>query len=153
MITKPETTMNSQVILNTLFDLKRQQVALAYLNPATEKFVDKAYAYAISNKVYPFLHDPEDHFFDDFYAIKREFVEDILIYADDLFLKDKYLTFYEYESIFGHDKRCELLFVFRYAFLCRNRFNDKFYETLISEAPSEASLLSGTFNKDEITLF
>lgn len=128
--------MNSQEVLNALFDLKRQEAVLAYLNPATKPFVDVAYVYALSNSIYPFFHEDVCPF-ETCYETRREFVDKVIKHADEHFLSKKYLTFYNYEDEFGSEERIRLADIFRYTFLCGGKFNDEFYERLVSYSPSQ----------------
>lgn len=52
--------MNShEMTVSAIFELKRQELVLAKLNPATKAFVDDAYVYAITHRLCPVFHESD----------------------------------------------------------------------------------------------
>jgi hypothetical protein len=78
--------MNSNdMTIRAIFELKRQELILAKLNPATRKFVDDAYAYAIRHRLCPVAHESngETDPFESCYSTSRKFALKVLNYADE----------------------------------------------------------------------
>ncbi len=147
--------MNSQdMTIKAIFELKRQELILAKLNPATQKFVDDAYVYAIRHRLCPVFHDSDGDIdpFESCYSISRKFALEVLDYADQRWMSKNNLTFYNLEEKFGHDSRVDLLVILRYAFLA-HRFDQGFFSDLISECPSEVSRINTPLGQEEIYLF
>lgn len=147
--------MNSHdMTIRAIFGLKRQELVLAKLNPATKEFVDDAYVYAIRHRLCPVFHDSDGDIdpFESCYSTSRKFALEVLDYANQQWMSKNKLTFYTLEQKFRHDSRVDLLVILRYAFLA-HRFEQGFFSDLISECPSEASRINTPLGQEELYLF
>lgn len=138
--------MSSSDIIKCIYETKREQLLLAWKNPATRKFIDEAYVYAYYVRMPPYGHNDyeENDPFECAYQFSADFAQDVLKYVDDLWVADrnKTPTFYDLEGKFGgKSKRIELLSILRYARL-QGQFGDDFYKKLLSDAPIEANSIS-----------
>jgi hypothetical protein len=142
-VSEANMTVTNNTILKALYETKRQQLIIAWNTPAVEK-IENAYVYAYERRICPIFHidQDEDDPFVDVYKIPRNFVEEVIEYADSLWIgvnKDlSQLTFYKMENKFkGKGNRSDLIAVFRYAFLNHN-FDEEFFKALRSDCPTEA---------------
>lgn len=140
--------------VSAIFELKRQELILARLNPATKEFVDDAYVYAIMHRLCPIFHESDGNTdpFESCYSPSRKVAHNIVEYANQQWLSKNNLTFYNLEKKFGHNSRVDLLVVLRYAFLA-HRFDQGFFSDLTSECPSEASRINTPLGQEEVYLF
>jgi len=147
--------MDKQLI--AIYELKRQAFLLGYIQNR-EHFSD-ALAFAYYHRVAPIFHEAimketyaEDPF-DDVYAVKKEFVSDVLKYVDEQSLAGNLqaIEFYKLEDRFGGYKtnRIELIRALEYARIDR-RFDEKVWAAIESNAPAEANSLEATFSPSEI---
>ena len=147
--------MNSHdMSIKAIFELKRQELVLAKLNPETKEFVDDAYVYAIRHRLCPVFHDSDGDIdpFEICYSTSREFALEVLDYADQQWMSKNKLTFYTLEQKFGHNSRVDLLIILRYAFLA-HRFDQEFFNDLISECPSEAGRINTPLKQEALALY
>lgn len=147
--------MNNQLV--ALYELKRQTFLVGYIQ-APDRFND-ALAFAYYHRIAPILHeavarevydlDP----FADVYAVKGDFVREVLHYVDDRARAEDFtaLEFYNLEEHFGGYKtnRIELIHTLEYIRIDR-RFDDKVWSAIERNAPMEASRLDATFSPDEV---
>ncbi|MFT4079140.1 hypothetical protein [Rhodomicrobium sp.] len=148
--------MDKQLV--ALYELKRQSFLIGYIqNP--ENFSD-ALAFAYFYRVAPVLHENvereiyEADPFEDVYAVKTCFVEEVLKYIDkcwrDARLSD--IEFYKLEEKFGGYKtnRIELLHILEYLRIA-GRFDTEVWSAIESNAPAEANSIGSTFSPGEVT--
>lgn len=140
--------------IRAIFELKRQELVLAKLNPATKEFVDDAYTYAIRHRLCPVFHKSDGNTdpFESCYSTSRELALEVLDYADQRWMSKNKLTFYNLEEKFGHDSRVDLLVILRYAFLA-HRFDQGFFSDLMSECLSEAGRINTPLKQEALYLF
>ena len=151
--------MSDSVFMDILFAQQRERVI--FMKSMSESIYHDAYAYAWANGVHPALHasdystaDRIHEFFSEHFLISKEFVDEVLIYMDDLSLKGKPPTFYELEESFGG--RCErtsLVKICRYIYL-NNTFDKSTFDALLEEGkhPSEAANIASRFTIDELKM-
>ena len=131
--------------IKAVYETKREQLMLGWLNPNTREYIDDAYAYAYSQRMFPFFHEEEKHETDPFadvYDIKRNFIDEVTEYLDEFDRMDESnperqnLNFASMEDKFGgyRNKRVELIVVLRYCFLS-DRFMPTLYETILKNSP------------------
>lgn len=149
--------MYSQLI--ALYELKRQSFLVGYIqNP--DHFSD-ALAYAYYHRIAPVFHediaretyaaDP----FEEVYAVKSDFINDVLKYVDDRWRDDdlKAVAFAELEIKFGgyRTNRIELIRTLGYARIDgRHRFDDKLWAAIENRAPCEASSIDAMFSPKDV---
>lgn len=108
----------------------------------------KAFLFAIKNDIYPYsiskpeiTNEEEIDLYENFFVIKKDFVSKVLSKADELYTKHRNISFYEYEDLFGRDKRDDLILIFRCVFLSGKFRNWNFKNILIDHDhnPDEAN--------------
>ncbi|MGR3366047.1 MAG: hypothetical protein ACU0CC_14675 [Sagittula sp.] len=143
--------------IKALYEIKRQTFLQGYIaNP--DRF-DDALAFAHMHRLAPIFHEVsvrEEHGEDPFaeaYWIDAEFAGSVTSHLDKLWKAENYedMAFYKLEDKFGgyHNKRMELVFVLEYTRIS-GRFNDKTFEAIEADAPSEANNLDSTFSPEEV---
>ena len=145
--------------ISALYDLKRQGILLARLNPVTAGAIDDALAHAYNVRICPVQHDryTATEIVDPFkgaYDVEYDFARAVLDFCDKEWLAGRTVTFRALERKFSDragDTRMALVGILRYAFL-RPSFDDKFFQGLQSDAPSEAHGIDATFRLDEISV-
>lgn len=76
-------------ILTGLYEVKREQIILGYLNPATQDKIPASYVYAYESRMCPIFEiKEEDDAFGDVYKTKRELVDKVTTYLDEKWRKD-----------------------------------------------------------------
>lgn len=143
--------------IEALYEIKRQSFLIGFVsNP--ERF-DSALAYAYENRMSPVFHegimreaygqDP----FENAYCIKSDFVNGVLKYIDECWLKKDFdkLQFNKIENMFGGYKtnRMEIIHVIEYARISR-RFDEETYKAIEADAPIEASPIASTFSVADV---
>jgi len=143
--------------LTALYEIKRQSFLLGYVqNP--DRFSD-ALAFAYYHRMAPVFHediaretyggDP----FEDIYAVKRDFILEVLKYVDERALDHDYeaIQFSKLEDKFGGYKtnRMQLIYALEYARIDR-RFDEKVWAAIESNAPMEANPLDATFLPQDV---
>lgn len=143
--------------LNALYHLHRYQIVLNAKNRDGQYQFPANFLYAVANGVFPFFQQgwagEEDPYLE-CYDVKKEFIEDVLTYMDDLWLKKEPIpTFYELEKKYGREHRHDLIAIFRYSYL-HDGFDAAFYASLLkpTEHPTEASLLCRDFSESDLLL-
>lgn len=146
--------MDNELI--ALYELKRQGFLIGYVqNP--DRFSDSL-AFAYYNRLAPIFHENiaretygEDPFAD-VYAVKGDFISEVLNYVDerDLAGDHQALEFYKLEDKFGgRSNRIELIHVLEYARI-DGRFNKQVWDAVLSNAPAEANNLDDTFSPNNV---
>ncbi|MEQ9608782.1 MAG: hypothetical protein RLN99_14055 [Kiloniellaceae bacterium] len=126
---------------------------LGYIqNP--DRFSD-ALAFAYFHRVAPVFHEViayetyDSDPFDEVYAVKRDFINEVLKYIDECDHAGDYdaLGFYKLEDKFGGYKtnRMELLYALEYIRI-DGRFGDEVWKAIESNAPAEANSIEATFS-------
>lgn len=141
---------NNQAVLKALFSIKRDQILLAKLNPATEEFYSSTLAYAVDHSIYPYLdlHDWEAEFsvtekelspFHDAFEIPAATVYEIF----QLIAKGESLTFGELERSYREGDRhwpggylaSGIACVCRYIYMSSLEGSVPFWKTFLEDAP------------------
>lgn len=147
--------MDNQLI--ALYEIKRQGFLLGYIqNP--DRFGD-ALAFAYYHRIAPVLHEDiaretyDGDPFEDIYAVKRDFILEVLKYIDERDLAGDHdaLGFYKLEEQFGGYKtnRMELIHALEYIRI-EGRFDDKVWAAIESNAPAEANSLEAKFSPQDV---
>ena len=140
-----------------LYETKRQNLLTSFIqNP--DRF-SKSLAYAYEKRLEPIFNEQiqretnEADPFADVYAVKGDFIEELLKHIDELDLANKHneLGFYTLEDKFGGYKanRMELIAALEYMRI-DGRFNDDVYAAIEADAPVEAKPIAKTFGPDEV---
>jgi hypothetical protein len=91
--------------------------------------------------------------FDEVYAVKREFVNEVIKYVDDRWRAEdlKAIGFYKLEDKFGGYKnnRIELICALEYARI-EGRFDETVWKAIEADAPVEANSLDATFTPKDV---
>lgn len=143
--------MNNELI--ALYEIKRQAFLIGYIeNP--ERYSD-ALAYAYYHRVSPIFHEQSAREtygtdpFEEVYAVKTEFMEEVLDFVDKCDLDKNYsaIEFRSLEDRFGGYKanRIELIFTLEYARI-DGRFDKNVWDAIKINAPLEAHHISATFS-------
>lgn len=146
--------------LIALYEVKRQAFLNSYLQNR-ERFSD-ALAFAYHHRIAPAFHeniareryggDP----FDEVYAVKRDFIEEVTRYVDDCALADDFeaIGFYKLEDKFGGYKanRIELIYALEYARI-DGRFDEKVWKAIEANAPMEANRLRSKFSPEDVEFY
>lgn len=143
--------------LVALYELKRQGFLLGYLEHP-DLFSD-AHVFAVLHRLAPIFHENilrevhgEDPF-DDVYAVKADFITEVLRYVDERWLEKDWdaLGFYNLEDKFGGYKtnRVELIHALEYMRI-DGRFDDAFWKAVEANAPAEANSLDSTFTTADV---
>lgn len=109
--------------------------------------------------IYPIFHDgdysvpdrPHENF-KEYFIVSADFVNQVLVYLDELWLANNSPTFYELESHFGgKDKRSALLGICRYLYL-DGRFDDKLWDALLTQMkhPTEARFITSDIDEADL---
>ena len=115
--------MTDVKLLKAIYETKREQILLAWLNPATREYVDDAYAYAYKTRIFPFFHllKDDENVFAGIYTVEKECIDKVTEYLDTLRtdVEVKSLEFRILEIKFSNDigTRDKLIAIFRYCFL------------------------------------
>lgn len=144
-------------VLIALYETKRQQFLTSFIeNPSR---FSKSLAYAYEHRLDPIFNEAiqrETYGTDPFkevYAVKGKFIEDVLRHIDTLDLAGRHdeLAFYTLEEQFGGYKanRMELIFAIEYMRI-NGRFDDRVYDAIAANAPSEAKPIASTFGPDDV---
>jgi hypothetical protein len=147
--------MDQQLI--ALYELKRQSFLIGYIhNP---QYFSPALAFAYYNRVAPIFHENiarekyESDPFEDVYAVKASFVDEVTKYVDECDLAGNLeaIGFYKLEERFGGYKanRIELLHSLEYARI-DGRFSDAVWKAIEANAPAEANRLDDKFPPSDI---
>ncbi len=146
--------MDSQLV--ALYELKRQNFLIGYIQ-APSRF-SNALAFAHYHRMAPVFNENifRETFTDPFaevYAVKADFINDVLKYIDEQDLAGNHteIEFYKLEDRFGGYKanRMELIFALEYARI-DGRFSAAVWNAIESNAPSEANTLASTFSPDDV---
>ena len=147
--------MDNQLV--ALFELKRQTFLLGYIQSPDK--IDDAHAFAVQNRVAPVFHENisrETHGgdpFADVYAVKEDFIIEVLRYVDKRWLEKDFdaLGFYKLEDKFGGYKanRVELKHALEYIRMT-GRFDSAFWTAVESDAPAEATSLDSEFSPKDV---
>lgn len=138
--------MNNNQLQNSYFNRNHRIINSINQKGLTDYY--QGFLYALDNNIYPFLHVINDESSIDeidsyncFYSIKKDFISKVLKTADELYKQHKSISFYNYEDIFGEEKRNDLIHIFRYARLSKRFMNFNFWNTLIDHKnnPDEAN--------------
>lgn len=144
----------SQTLLKAIFEVQRQNLILAKLNPQTSKHIDDALAFAYHKRLCPTLHTSSaaDDPFNDAWKITRDFVDQVSTYCEEQRRRKEPVGFgTELEGKFSRDQRHTLVDVMRYIFLA-GRFDPPFWKALLRMAPSEARGITHRFELNELLL-
>jgi hypothetical protein len=143
--------------LVALYEIKRQTFLLGFIQHPEK--CNPALAYAYEHRVAPLLHDAiaqEVYGFDPFdeiYAVKRDFLNEVFKYLDERCLAKDYeaVAFYSLENKFGGYKtnRGKLIHLLEYLRIAE-RFDDDFWTAVEANAPAEASPLAKTFTPEDV---
>lgn len=147
--------MDHQLV--ALYEIKRQSFLLGYIqNPGN--FSD-ALAFAYYHRIAPIFHEDiarETHGkdpFDEVYAVKREFISDVLKYVDERWAANdlQAIGFYNLEDKFGGYKanRVELIHALEYARI-DGRFDETVWSAVQGNAPIEANTLAAKFSPNDV---
>ena len=150
--------MSVTPVLKALYQLHRTQILLhAKDNDGQYQFPD-AFLYAVAHHVYPMWHqswdDDDNDPFESLYHTKKEFIEDVMEYVDNLWHQQKTIpSFYQLEEKYGRECRISLIHSFRYCYL-NGGFDEKFFSQLLDHQnyPVEASGICKPFNDDELSI-
>ena len=138
----------------------QQRLQIMSLGVHHNKYPDD-YLFTWEKGVYPFMNDtdgsvtPMPHeCYAEFFKVKKETVDKVTKYLDDMWLAKTVPTFYELEGKFGgkfgsEDGRCALINICRYMYL-RKGFDKDFWKTILTpeQHPSEASSLCCPFDRE-----
>lgn len=143
--------------LVALYETKRQAFLLGYVQ-FPQKF-SAAHAFAVYHRVSPIFHEDiarEVHGvdpFEDLYAVKRDFILEVLNYVDQRSLENDFeaLGFYQLENKFGGYKanRMELIHSLEYMRI-DGRFDEKVWSAIQADAPAEANSLDDSFSPEDV---
>lgn len=147
--------MDKQLI--ALYEVKRQSFLLGYIQ--NQDHFDDAHAFAQLKRLAPIFHENilretygEDPF-EDGYAVKADFITDVLKYVDDKWLEKDFeaIGFYNLETHFGGYKtnRIELIHALEYMRI-DGRFDDSVWKAIESNAPAEANSLDSKFSPKDV---
>ena len=143
--------------LLALYEVKRLQFLMGYVQFPNK--ISDAHAFAVFHRMAPIFHENilrevhgEDPF-DDAYAVKKEFITEVLRYVDERWLEKDFdaLGFYNLEEKFGGYKtnRIELIHSLEYMRI-DGRFDDAFWNAVEANAPAEANSIDSTFTPEEV---
>jgi hypothetical protein len=141
--------------LTALYHLHRYQIILNMKNSNGIYQLPVAYLYSVANNIFPYFHtnwccDDNDPY-QDCYTINKDFVTEVIEYMDDLWIHSKPIpTFYDLESKYTKEYRCELVAILRYCYLHQG-FDENFYKAIIERSPCEANICM-KFSDDELLL-
>jgi|GEM_PF-2730942 len=133
---------NNEMLMRAIYETKREQLMLGWLDADKRKYMNDAYVYAHNVRMYPFFqHDAtRSDPFETIYDIKKELVKEVIEFIDKVWLADKEsedLQFYNLETKFSSKlDRHTLMCIIRYCYIS-DRFCDNFYSTAMSNAPVE----------------
>jgi hypothetical protein len=141
--------MENEEILKAIYQMRCEQIRIAWLNPATRPFIHPALAFAAKEKICPIFHVNETEYgleaFETVYKINRKCVEDVTYYIDKIWQnnpKNDDLTLLSLESHFHKENylrshkiyKDDIIKILHYCKLSdkfsSNRPNDNFYEKL-----------------------
>ncbi len=143
--------------LIALYETKRQNFLTAFIqNP--DRF-SKSLAYAYEKRLDPIFNEQiqretyEADPFADVYAVKGDFIEELLKHIDTLDSAGKHdeLGFYTLEGKFGGNRasRMEIAAAIEYMRI-DGRFNAKVYMAIESDAPMEVNPIASTFGPNDV---
>lgn len=144
--------------LKATFEIYRSQILLSSQRDDGSLKVPESYFYALMHRMHPYFHQEFDRTDDPFincYSVTYELIHDVITYLDDLWIKKQQIpTFYDLETKYGRELRCELIIILRYCYL-NHKFDSKFFSDLLTpmEHPSEASGICQDFSADDLMLF
>lgn len=131
-------------MMKALFAQQRAQII--YMHATKPELISASYAHAWTVGMYPVSHDgdssvpdmPHENF-EKYFITKREFVDEVTSYLDDLWMKHESPGFYDLEAKFGgKSNRSKLLNICRYHYL-QGLFDDVLWDALRANSPSEGS--------------
>lgn len=137
-----------------LFELMRSQILAIALNPATNKAVTQASAYAWQYRLYPVADGTDLHRkFGPLFTIPEAQVAELRDYLDGRWRANQHPTFYQLEDHYQHSEswdRCKLIEVCRYFFLA-GLFDQDFWRSLLiaGQFPVEAGGIADEFDPVE----
>lgn len=136
--------MQEEKILKALYFIRNRQIIQSI---ESDKAKSQGYLYAIKNDMYPLFEaggeDMEEiELYNEFYAIKKDFIEAVIKKVDELYVNKEYKDFYYWEDVFGKEYRDDLIKIFRYCKLL-GKFNDAFWNVLVDHEnnPIEAEII------------
>ena len=143
--------------LVALYEVKRQAFLLGYLQHPS--LFSDSHAFAVMHRLAPIFHENilrevhgEDPF-EDVYAVKADFITEVLKYVDERWLEKDFeaLEFYNLETKFGGYKtnRIELIHSLEYMRI-DGRFDDAFWSAVEANAPAEANSIDSAFSPDKV---
>lgn len=142
--------------LKGLYEVKRDQIISAYLNPATRDYVPTALAYSYALRVYPIFHNTYElnDIFNGCYSVSKDQVKYIIDAIEEA--GENYLSFYDLESLANAPARWELITILRYWWLHADygkELDPKIFNTLLGnmQCPTEAHGLQRKFEINEIS--
>lgn len=148
--------MNNDLTLLAQYENRKLFLKINYRVHGELCGLDQAFVFAIANDVFPIFHHthiPNEGIIDpyfDLYKVKESDFKEVLYFMDNEMLEKRLYTFYDIEDKFGgRDRRCELIDMFRYTYLDR-RFDQKFWDYLLSRAPAEAGHICDKFSDCEL---
>ncbi|MCH9853692.1 MAG: hypothetical protein K0U45_09340 [Alphaproteobacteria bacterium] len=146
---------NNNNILKAIYETKRQQLTISWLNPQTRKYINNAYFYAYYTRMFPFFHANENNedLFLDVHDIDKKFVDEVTEYLEKND-SDVNLHFHTIEMNFdGHTaKRMELIFILQYCFLS-GKFKETIKTILRNTPPMEVKDVIGEIDESNIRLY
>jgi hypothetical protein len=139
--------------LTALYHLHRYQIILNMKNADGIYQLPVAYLYSVAHNIFPYFHtswcSEDDDPYQDCYTLKKDLVTEVIEYMDELYTNSKSIpTFYNLESRYTRELRCELVGILRYCYL-HKVFDDKFYKAIMNELPANICM---EFSDDEVLL-
>lgn len=143
--------------LVALYEIKRQSFLIGYIqNP--DRFSDSL-AFAYFHRIAPIFHENsarevyDSDPFEAIYAVKAEFIRDVLKYIDQRDLEGDLaaIGFYNLEDMFGGYKanRVDLIYALEYARI-DGRFGENIWKAIEGNAPTEANSLAASFSPRDV---
>lgn len=163
------TQPDARTLLQALADVRMRQILHTKFHPETRDLYPDAYAYAIAHSVYPLFHEQVDPMdspatileINPFYATYRVDIDQVEAIHRRLAERadaGETTTFRELEQGFGSEGigpwrdaslRVVLINVCRYFYL-QGRWNDAFWEALVSDGPPESEAITRELNRFEV---
>jgi hypothetical protein len=159
---------DSTVILRALGEIRRLAIVQAASQPQRHNLFPRPHVYAIIHRVYPLLDehrgiltDRNDILlalpFTESYDVSYEFIKEVYDLLDSVWTGHQSITFYQLENPYRFgDKnlgtanlRRDLIAIARYLFL-HGSFDNDFWESFMSNAPQEASVITEPWSDDEL---
>lgn len=142
--------------LSAIYELRRQGLLLAKLNPATRTAVTAAMAFAYAVRLCPIYHSKHNTVtdvrdpFEDAYAISRETVDELISYCRTQWSAGEKPSFYDLEDKFKID-RMGIYAVLRYEYLSGG-LEPADIEGLLTHCPMEVKDFARPFEEEELQI-